>query len=225
MMLPPRWHWPCPGRESCCRSRPRSNSRRSGGLAGQRSLDTSYWRADQLHLRHGGADTQLETGSLFDTPSLALCQVVSRVLVEQVDVLLLAEVWQIPAPVGFPGLSAIRVTGRHVGAPGAERGRKLRCDRGETPRLFGPGIHHMEEVTPRRLHHHSEGDHRLRPPNQPVEISSGDTGTLMQAVDDVAARLDAVVHGHLQGGVLFTCIRQHSCLPLVADGRGGGVLT
>nr|DAG83695.1 MAG TPA: hypothetical protein [Caudoviricetes sp.] len=23
----------------------------------------------------------------------------------------------------------------------------------------------------------------------------------------------------------FTCIRQHSCLPLVADGRGGGVLT
>jgi hypothetical protein len=43
----------------------------------------------------------------------------------------------------------------------------------------------------------------------------------MQAFDDVAARLGAVVHGHLQSGVLFTCIRQHSSAPLVAVWRRG----
>ncbi|WLI32896.1 hypothetical protein [Pseudomonas sp. FP818] len=53
--------------------------------------------------------------------------------------------------------------------------------------LVGLAVHHMEEVTARRLHCHSEGDHWFRPTNQSVEISSGETGTLMQTVDDVAA--------------------------------------
>jgi len=56
------------------------------------------------------------------------------------------------------------------------------------PHYFvGPGINHMEEVTSRRLHRHPEVDYGLRPPNQPVEVGSGDTGALTQAIDDVAA--------------------------------------
>ena len=45
------------------------------------------------------------------------------------------------------------------------------------------------------------------------------------SVVTLLAYLQCCVHGRLQGGGLFTYIRQHSCLPLVADGRGGGVLT
>jgi hypothetical protein len=57
-----------------------------------RSFDTTYWRADKLHLSHGGTYAQLEAGAIFDAPSLALSKIVSRVLVEQVDVLFLPEV-------------------------------------------------------------------------------------------------------------------------------------
>lgn len=37
----------------------------------------------------------------------------------------------------------------------------------------------------------------------------------------IAVSLVTLDHGRLQIGGLFTYIRQHSCLPLVADGRGG----
>jgi hypothetical protein len=53
--------------------------------------------------------------------------------------------------------------------------------------LVGMAIHHMKEVTTGRLDHHPEGDHWLRPINQPVELSSGEMGALMQTVDNVAA--------------------------------------
>jgi len=57
----------------------------------------------------------------------------------------------------------------------------------ESHHFVGPGINHMEEVTSRWLHRHPEVDHGLRPPNQPVEVGSGDTRALTQTVDNVAA--------------------------------------
>ncbi|WP_321354617.1 hypothetical protein [Pseudomonas extremaustralis] len=69
--------------------------------------------------------------------------------------------------------------------------------------LSGPAIHHMEKVTARGLYYHPESNHWLRPTYKPVQLNGGETGTLMQAVDDVAAHLDVRVHGGcLQGGVI-----------------------
>ncbi|QGH44096.1 hypothetical protein [Pseudomonas veronii] len=58
----------------------------------------------------------------------------------------------------------------------------------------------MEKVTARGLYYHPESNHWLRPTDKPVQLNGGETGTLMQAVDDVAAHLDVRVHGRLQGG-------------------------
>lgn len=84
--------------------------------------------------------------------------------------------------------------------------------------LSGSAIRHMEEVAARWLHYHPEGDYWHRAINQPVELGSGEKGALIQAVDNIAAHLNVRVHDRLQSGGLFTCIRQHSCLPLVGDG-------
>ncbi|AZF63750.1 hypothetical protein C4J83_2761 [Pseudomonas sp. LBUM920] len=43
-------------------------------------------------MSHGGTYAQLEASAIFDSPSLALSKLVSRVLVEHVDVLFLPEI-------------------------------------------------------------------------------------------------------------------------------------
>ena len=65
--------------------------------------------------------------------------------------------------------------------------------------LSGFAIQYMEEIATRRPHNHLKSDYRFRSANQAVEFCGSEQGALMQAINNVAAGLNAWVHVRLQG--------------------------
>ncbi|OAE15509.1 hypothetical protein A2T76_17740 [Pseudomonas brenneri] len=91
--------------------------------------------------------------------------------------------------------------------------------------LSGGGFDDVEELVARWNYTVAGGALWRAGADQPKTKGQGHIAALVHCKCYIAVSLVTLDHDRLQFGGLFTCIRQHSCLPLVADGCGGGVLT